>query len=182
MVYGRHSPCSKSTDMRTNFILSFITIGCALVASGCGGGSTSPASPSLLSVPSISGTTGARLHTVDDPPPPADNTPPPAPMQVIINIVGSIGSNAFMPNPTTANVGDQVVFTNGDTVLHHIVLDDGTDLGDVPPGQSSTAVALQTPTATFHCTLHPTMVGAINGAIPAPEPYMPPPDDYYGYY
>jgi plastocyanin len=101
---------------------------------------------------------------------------------VIINIVSSVGANAFMPNPTTANMGDQLVFTNGDMVLHHIVLEDGTDLGDVPPGQSSAPVALKTPTATYHCTIHPSMVGAINGDLPAPPPYVPPPDDYSGYY
>jgi plastocyanin len=176
--------------MRTTLTFSVIAIGCALVAWGCGTG-TSPASPSQLNVPSTSGTTGARLHKLDDPappptgvpvPPPADAPAPPTPMQVIINIIGAFGSNAFSPNPTTANMGDQLVFTNGDTVLHHIVLDDGTDLGDVPPGQSSAPFALATPTASFHCTIHPSMVGVINGALPAPPPYTPPPDDYYGYY
>ena len=103
-------------------------------------------------------------------------------MAVIIQIVSSFGTGAFMPNPTTANVGDQIVFTNTDAVLHHIVLDDGADLGDVAPGQSSTPVSLTTPTATFHCTIHPSMVGSINRTLPAPDPYYPslPPD--YGYY
>ena len=103
-------------------------------------------------------------------------------MAVVINIIGYIGSNAFMPNPTTANAGDQIVFTNTDSRMHHIVIDSGPDLGEVQPGQSSAPVALATPTATFHCTIHPTMVGAINTAL-APPPYEPPPpDDYYGYY
>ena len=105
----------------------------------------------------------------------------PAPASVMISIVTYFGANAFMPNPTIANMGDQIVFTNNDTHLHHIVLDDGTDLGDVFPGQSSVPAPLMTPTATFHCTLHPTMVGAINTEV-AP-PYEPqPPDDNYGYY
>ena len=103
-------------------------------------------------------------------------------MQVLITIVGSLGSNAFMPNPTMANMGDQIVFTNTDLVMHHIVLDDGTDLGEVQPGQSSAPVALTTPTATYHCTIHPMMVGSINGALPMPpaDPYYPPYDDGYG--
>jgi plastocyanin len=107
--------------------------------------------------------------------------PAPTPMQVIISIIGSIGANAFTPNPIQANVGDMIVWTNNDVRLHHIVLDDGTDLGDVQPGQSSAPAPLMTPTAMFHCTIHPTMVGSINGVLP-PDPYMPPPDDYYGYY
>ena len=83
-----------------------------------------------------------------------------------------------------ANMGDQIVFTNNDAVLHHIVLDDGTDLGDVAPGASSAPMPLMTPTASFHCTIHPSMVGGINVdmAAPMPDPYYPPADDYYGYY
>ena len=78
----------------------------------------------------------------------------------------------------------QIVFTNTDAVLHHIVLDDGTDLGNVAPGTSSAPMPLMTPTATFHCTIHPSMVGGINVDMtaPMPDPYYPPPDDYYGYY
>jgi plastocyanin len=110
----------------------------------------------------------------------------PTPMSVIINIVGSFGAAAFMPNPTMANMGDQIVFTNTDLVLHHIVLDDGTDLGDVAPGASSAPMPLTTPTASFHCTIHPSMVGGINVDMtmpaPMPDPSYPPPYDYYGYY
>ena len=178
--------------MSTKSALSVVALVCALGFWGCTGG-TLPTAPSELSTASAPASTGARLHTSDDPPPPAiDPTPPaadpapPTPLQVIVKIVGSFGSNAFMPNPSTANMGDQLVFANGDTVLHHIVLDDGTDLGDVPPGQSSAPVALKTPTASYHCTIHPTMVGSINGDLPlptTPPPYSPPPaDDYYGYY
>ena len=103
-------------------------------------------------------------------------------MALLINIIGTVGSNAFMPNPLTANVGDQIVFTNNDSRMHHIVIDNGgPDLGDVQPGQSSAPTALTTPTATFHCTIHPTMVGAINQDVVAPY-QPPPPDDYYSYY
>lgn len=165
-----------------------------------------PSSPSALTPLTAPGANGARLRTLDDPPPPAPtpdpanqnpdpanpppdpNAPPappaptPTPMQVIINIIGSVGNIAFMPNPIQANVGDLIVWMNSDTRLHHIVLDDGTDLGDVAPGQSSAPMALVTPTATFHCTIHPTMVGSINVDLASP-PYMPPPpDDYSGYY
>jgi len=82
-----------------------------------------------------------------------------------------------------ANMGDAIVFTNTDLVMHHIVLDDGTDLGEVQPGQSSAPVSLMAPTATYHCTIHPTMVGSINGDLPPAtpaDPYYPPYDDGYG--
>jgi plastocyanin len=173
--------------MRNNLGLAVLAAICGAALSGCGGG-TMPAAPSQLSATTPSGANG-RLRPLDDPPAatldpvtPDPVAPPPTPMAVIIQIVSSFGTGAFMPNPTMANVGDQIVFTNTDAVLHHIVLDDGTDLGDVAPGQSSTPVSLTTPTATFHCTIHPSMVGSINGTLPAPDPYYPslPPD--YGYY
>ena len=108
-------------------------------------------------------------------------------MSVIIQIVGTLGVNAFDPNPMQAAVGDMIVWTNNDTRVHHIVFDNGTDGGEVAPGQSSTPIALTTPTAGFHCTIHPSMVGTIGdlSAIPTPQPPAyspPPPDDYYGYY
>jgi len=159
--------------MRTNLVFSAFAVVCALTMWSCSGGNL-PSSPSVLNPLTAPGAVGGRLRTTD--------VPPPTPMAVIISIVGAYGSGAFMPNPTIASMGDQIVFTNTDLVLHHIVLDDGTDLGDVAPGQSSVPMALTTPTATFHCTIHPSMVGAINGDIVLP-PYEPPPsDDYYGYY
>jgi plastocyanin len=179
--------------MRITAARPALIVACALTAASCGGGSM-PASPSVLSP--LAASAGGTLRPLDDPTPtpapapdpappaPAPDPPfppPPTPATVTINIVGTAGSSAFMPNPSAANMGDQIVFSNSDARVHHIVLDGGADLGEVQPGQSSAPTALTTPAATFHCTIHPTMVGAINGAIAAP-PYEPPPDDYYGYY
>ena len=143
-----------------------------------------PSSPSQLNPLATPGAGGGRLRALEDPPAPMPDPNVPTPLSVIINIVGSFGAAAFMPNPTMANVGDQIVFTNTDKVLHHIMLDDGTDLGDVAPGASSAPMPLMTPTATFHCTIHPSMVGGINVDMtaPMPDPNYPPPYDYYGYY
>jgi plastocyanin len=110
-----------------------------------------------------------------------------------INIVGTDGAIAFAPNPILAAVGATIVFTNGDTRFHHIVLDDGRDVGDVMPGGSTVPIEVTTTAPMpFHCTVHPSMVGSINGEIPtgppppAPGPYEPPgyydPDPYGGYY
>lgn len=167
--------------MRTNITIPFLVIVCAFMTWSCSG-RTMPSSPSLLEG-APQGRAGDRLRTFDDPPAPMPNSDVPTPLSIIINIVGSFGGAAFMPNPTRANTGDQIVFTNSDAVLHHIVLDDGTDLGDVAPGMSSVPMRLMTPTATFHCTIHPSMVGGINVDMPSPTPgpYAPP-DDYYSYY
>jgi plastocyanin len=106
----------------------------------------------------------------------------------VIGIVGSFGTNAFAPNPIQAAVGDLIVWTNNDLVPHIIVLDDGTMAGQVAPGQSTLPLPLTTPTATYRCTIHPTMVGTIGAELttptpPPPEPPEPPspPGYYYDY-
>jgi plastocyanin len=166
-----------ATNMRIKLALPALVIAFAAGTLGCSSNHL-PSSPSALNSPNTTSSTAGRFRALDDP-------VMPTPMQVLINIVGSFGATAFMPNPTTANMGDEIVFTNTDLVMHHIVLDDGTDLGEVQPGQSSVPVALMTPTATYHCTIHPTMVGAINGDLPPADPgpadpYYPPYDDGYG--
>jgi plastocyanin len=163
--------------MRIKLALPALAIACAAGTWGCSG-SQLPSSPSPLNSQNSASPAAGRFRVLDDP-------SMPTPMQVLINIVGSFGSNAFMPNPALANMGDQIVFTNTGLVMHHIVLDDGTDLGEVQPGQSSAPVPLTTPTATYHCTIHPTMIGSINGDLPMPQPadpYYPPGDDYGGGY
>jgi len=162
-------------------------------------GSGLPSAPSTLTPLTAPGAGGARIRLLDDPATPApapmpdptnpmpDPTAPVTPMSVIINITGTFGFNAFDPNPMQAALGDMIVWKNNDTRVHHIMFDDGTDVGEVAPGQSSVPMALTTPSATFHCTIHPSMVGTIGeiSASPTPQPptyYPPPPDDGYGYY
>lgn len=129
----------------------------ALVLWGCGGsGGSSPSTPS---------------------PTPS---PTPGPQTVTVSIVGSIGNQAYRPNPASAATGDSVVFRNNDSAMHHIVMNDGSaDLGDVMPGATSRSLTIRSAAPLqYHCTVHPSMVGSINGAQ-APEP--PPCPDPYGY-
>ena len=104
--------------------------------------------------------------------------------------MGSVGSGAFAPNPVQATVGNTVVWTNTDVTRHSIVLDDGTPVGDIAPGQSTAPMALMTATTAYHCKIHPSMVGSISDpSVAAPPPvYVPPPpydppayDPGYGY-
>jgi len=94
-----------------------------------------------------------------------------------VNIVGNSGNTAFAPDVVIAAVGDMISWKNSTSALHHIVLDDGTVIGDITPGSASTAVALKTATGNFHCTIHPSMIGAFN----APAPPAPPPCNNPGY-
>jgi plastocyanin len=94
---------------------------------------------------------------------------------VTINIVssnglGNLGSNSFSPNPASVTQGMTVVWRNNDSTTHHIVFDNGSlDTGTIAPGATSTAMAMSAASATYHCTIHPTMVGSINmPTTPAP--------------
>ena len=105
---------------------------------------------------------------------PTSATPPSASASgttITANIVGSVGTGAYAPNPVTAGAGTTVVFKNSDSELHHIVLDNGSaDLGDLAPGSTSRALAIaNTNELRFHCTVHASMVGTINGAV-LPDP------------
>src|SRR4051812_45370342 len=130
------------------------TTGFVLAAAGaialwsCGGGGGSSSSPAA-------------------PSPPAASTA----QTITVAIVASSGNKAYAPNPVMANAGDNVVFRNGDTARHHIVLDDGSaDLGEVAPGAMSRSVTVRTTNAAaYHSTIHPSMVGSINGPD-APQP------------
>ena len=138
----------------------------AFAAWSCGGGSSSPTSPTPAAVAAPS-------------PPPPTTTPSTA--TVTVSIVGSTGNQAFSPNPAAARAGDTVMFRNGDTTLHRLVFDDGSaDFGEVAPGATSRGIVLRSANpATFHCTLHATMVGSINGTSAPPTPPCEP--DAYGY-
>jgi plastocyanin len=81
-----------------------------------------------------------------------------------ISIVGISGSNSYSPNPASVAQGSTVVWKNNDTRTHRIVMDDGSlDTGNIGPGASSAAMTLGA-SGSYHCTIHPSMVGSINGS------------------
>jgi plastocyanin len=118
----------------------------AVVAISCGGGGGAPDGP----------------------------TPPPAggggTAALTITITGQGGKLAFTPNPATVAPGQLVVFKNNDVVAHRVMLDDGaTQTPDIPAGGTSAAVAIGD-NKSYHCTIHPGMVGGFNGTQVEPPP------------
>ncbi len=85
---------------------------------------------------------------------------------VVVSINGIAGSNSFSPNPAAVPSGQTVAWRNADpTNTHHIVADNGAfDAGVTPPGATSAAVNPGTGAVSYHCTIHPSMVGSINGS------------------
>lgn len=125
---------------------SALAIAGALAMWSCGGGGSTPTAPSATPAPS-------------------------GPTSIVVNIGASTGSTAYKPNPVPASVGDTVAFKNNDVTTHHIVMDDGSgDLGDLSPGATSRTITVKAGAGNFHCTLHSSMVGAINGPVPEPPP------------
>lgn len=181
--------------------LTFALVGAVAMWSCGGGGSTVGAGGATSTLTAPTAPSGGIRRTSEEEPAPTPTpdpspapaptpdpvpAPPPAPAPLAVNIVGSSGNTAFMPNPIQASVGDTIVWNNSDKTLHHIVLEDGSDIGDVKPGESSAPMLLKSAAAkTYYCTIHSTMVGSINGELaPAPPPSAtePPPGDYYGGY
>ena len=82
---------------------------------------------------------------------------------VKIQMLGDRGNQSYSPNPTTMKVGKTVAWHNGDSTAHTSTQDAGKfDTGSVAAGSDSPAVTMSTAgTFTYHCTIHPGMVGTI---------------------
>jgi plastocyanin len=80
-----------------------------------------------------------------------------------IFIAGNLGSQSFAPNPLTIKVGQTVNWKNNDSIQHTATLAGVFDTGDIPPMSAKNApVTMNTAgTFTYHCTIHPGMVGTI---------------------
>lgn len=117
----------------------------ALTAFGCGGGGSS-----TPTAPSNGGNTGGSVVT--------------------ITITGKNSTLAFNPNPANVDSGAKVQFKNNDSVTHHIMLDDGSgQTADIPPGATSAAIGIGN-NKSYHCSIHPGMVGGFNGSTGDPPP------------
>ena len=133
--------------MQPTRTMALVFVG-ALAVSSCGGGGGNPESPS----PGGGGNPQASTVT--------------------ITITGQGGRLAFFPNPATVQAGQLVVFKNNDVVAHHVTLDDGTvQTPDIAPGATTAPLAMGlSGSKTYHCTIHPGMVGGFNGTEAEPPP------------
>jgi plastocyanin len=114
---------------------------CTLSCGGGGGGAASPAAPSAT-----------------------------APAPLTITIMRQNGAQSFSPNPASAG-GQTVVFRNADSIVHRVMLNDGSiETGDLAPGATSRSFQIPATGTNYHCTLHPDMIGAVNGAGGAAPP------------
>ncbi|MGH9144164.1 MAG: cupredoxin domain-containing protein [Vicinamibacterales bacterium] len=82
---------------------------------------------------------------------------------VTITMVGDRASQSYSPNPTTMRVGQTVAWKNGDTTAHTATQDAARfDSGTISAGATSSPLMMSTAgTFTYHCTIHPGMVGSL---------------------
>jgi plastocyanin len=95
------------------------------------------------------------------------STPSPTtPAAVSVSIVSGarlLTTTAYNPNPITVARGGKVTWTNNDTITHTATSDGGAfDSGNMAPGASFSMTFPTAGTSTYHCTLHPGMIGTVN--------------------
>jgi plastocyanin len=95
--------------------------------------------------------------------PPSTSNPVTA-ADVTITITGMNGSLSFSPNPGPVKVGQTVAWRNGDSVTHTATADGGSfDTGNIAPGATSSPIKVSAAGAfSYHCAIHPTMVGSLS--------------------
>jgi plastocyanin len=82
---------------------------------------------------------------------------------VTISIVGDRTNQSYSPNPTTMRIGQTVAWKNNDTTVHDATLYASRFAsGTINAGATSAPVTMSAAgTFTYHCTIHPGMVGTI---------------------
>jgi plastocyanin len=89
------------------------------------------------------------------------------PHSVTVDVAEINGPYSFYPSPITVKSNQTVVWRNLDTVTHHVVLDGGSvDTGTLAPGTLSQPMAIGAGTWSYHCSIHPTMVGSVTVTSP----------------
>jgi plastocyanin len=93
--------------------------------------------------------------------------PAEAPRLVTVDVAEINGPYSFFPSPVLVAPDQTVVWRNLDTVTHHVVLDAGSiDTGTLAPNTLSQPMTIGPGTWSYHCSIHPAMVGSVTVASP----------------
>src|SRR5204863_8954773 len=80
----------------------------------------------------------------------------------VIDVAEINGPYSFYPSPATVRSGQVIVWRNSDTVTHHVVFDDmSVDTGTLAPGTLGQPIVVGPGNRTYHCAIHPSMVGSV---------------------
>jgi plastocyanin len=83
---------------------------------------------------------------------------------VTVSIAGNLGAQSFVPSPVAMRVGQTISWKNSDTITHDATQDgSGFTTGNIAGGATSSPIMMSTAgTFTYHCAIHPGMIGTIN--------------------
>src|SRR5215831_13923047 len=118
----------------------------------------------LILAAACSGNYSSATPTSASSPAPSPATPPASvgPSSSVSIPVGAavLGAAAFAPDALTVDAGTTVTWTNTDSVAHTSTSDaSGWDSGIVAPGGQFSRSFQTAGTFTYHCAIHPGMVG-----------------------
>jgi plastocyanin len=96
------------------------------------------------------------------------SNPPPSADVLILSGASTKGASAFDPNPFTVSLGGaatvDVKWGNADGITHTVTADGASPLfssGNVGPGMTFTFSFTAAGSYSYHCSIHPTMVGTV---------------------
>ena len=116
----------------------------------------------LSALLAVAAACGKTYSPTDPNPTPSPNPDPGGPSVTIPAGAEVLGNRAYSPDEFTINAGQSVTWTNDDAVTHTTTSDSsGWNSGNVPPGGHFTAMFPTAGTFSYHCQIHPGMVGKI---------------------
>lgn len=93
--------------------------------------------------------------------PSTSNTSPGGPSVSIVAGAFALTTTAYSPNPQTISRGSTVTFINNDTTPHTATGSGTFDTGTISPGGRASVTLQNAGSITYHCTIHPGMVGTL---------------------
>ena len=80
----------------------------------------------------------------------------------IVSQASFLTNTAYAPSPISIAAGDTITWTNNDNTAHTSAGDDGSwNSGSIAPGASFSRTFPSAGVFSYHCTIHPGMVGTV---------------------
>jgi plastocyanin len=137
-IHMNRSPHAEGAVMRA--VCLALTSMLLMSAAGCSGASSPVTSPTPVTTPAVAASASVRV--------PVGAT--------------TLGNRAYSPDEITVALGDSVTWINLVSVSHTSTADlGGWNSGTLAPGQQFELTPQSTGTFTYHCAIHPGMVGTV---------------------
>jgi plastocyanin len=109
----------------------------------------------------LAGLIGLTIGCGSSSPSSPSNGPTGTPVSIVSGS-STLTTTAYSPNPVSISVGGTVTWTNNDVTAHTATGDDGSfNSGTMAAGATFSRTFSAAGTFTYHCTIHPGMVGTV---------------------